>query len=108
MLTVTLEKLDEAVVLHCAGRIVRGDETALLCAASRSHGRQIMVDLEKVEAIDAAGIGAFISLQAAGIYLQLINPNEAVREVLRVTQIDSILEITGPTGISPLPVHAAA
>ncbi len=97
MLTVTVEKLDEAVVLHCAGRIVRGDETALLCAASRQHGRTVMVDLEKVEAIDAAGIGALISLQAAGIYVQLMNPNERVREVLRVTRVDSIFEIGGPS-----------
>ena len=96
MLTVTVENLDEAVVLHCAGRIVRGDETALLCAASRQHGRTVMVDLEKVEAIDAAGIGALIALQAAGIYVQLLNPNDRVREILRVTQVDSIFEISGP------------
>ena len=108
MLTVTLEKLDQAVVLHCAGRIVRGDETALLCAASRSHGHAVMVDLEKVESIDAAGIGALVALPAAGIYVQLINPSEPVREVLRGTQVDSILEISGPSGISPLPAQAAA
>ena len=108
MLTVTLEKLDEAVVLHCAGRIVRGDETALLCAASRGHGHAVMVDLEKVETIDAAGVGALVALQAAGIYVQLINPSDAVREVLRVTQVDSILEIIGQSGISPLPAHVAA
>jgi anti-anti-sigma factor len=108
MLTVTLERLDQAVVLHCAGRIVRGDETALLCAASRSHVRAVMVDLEKVESIDAAGIGALVSLQAAGIYVQLINPSEAVREVLRVTQVDSILEITGRPDISPISARSAA
>ncbi len=96
MLTVTVEKLDQAVVLHCAGRIVRGEETSLLCTASRQHGRSIMLDLEKVETIDAAGIGALVALQAAGIYVQLINPNERVRELLRITQVDSILEIAGP------------
>lgn len=96
MLTVTVEKLDEAVVLHCAGRIVRGEETALLCAASRQHGRTVLLDLEKVEAIDAAGIGALVALQAAGIYVRLSNPSPRVREILRVTQVDSILEIAGP------------
>jgi len=108
MLTVTLEKLDEAVVLHCAGRIVRGDETALLCAASRSNAREVMVDLENVESIDAAGIGALVSLQAAGFWLQLINPKETVRELLRVTQVDSILEIGETLPHSPLPTQAAA
>jgi len=108
MLTVTLEKLDQAMILHCAGRIVHGGETALLCAASRSHGRAVMVDLEKVETIDAAGVGALVALQAAGIYVQLINPSDAVREVLRTRQLDSILEITSPSRISPLPTQAVA
>ncbi len=96
MLNVTVERLDEAVVLHCAGRIVRGEETALLCAASRQHGRTIILDLENVEAIDAAGIGALVALQAAGIYVQLMNPNEHVRDILRITQVDSILETAAP------------
>ena len=107
MLNVTVEKLDEAVVLHCAGRIVRGEETALLCAASRQHGRTIMLDLEKVEAIDAAGIGALVALQAAGIYVQLVNPNQHVRELLRVTQVDSILEIAAPRA-HQMPAQAVA
>ena len=107
MLTVTVEKLDEAVVLHCTGRIVRGEETALLCAASKQHGRTIMLDLEKVEAIDAAGVGALVALQAAGIYVQLINPNERVRQILRVTQLDSVLEIAPPP-TSSMPAQAVA
>jgi anti-anti-sigma factor len=107
MLTVTVEKLDVGLVLHCAGRIVRGDETALLCAASRQHGRTVMLDLEKVEVIDAAGIGALVALQAAGIYVQLMNPNERVREILRVTQVDSLFEISAPP-TSSIPAQAVA
>jgi anti-anti-sigma factor len=95
VLNVTIEKLAETVVLHCVGRIVRGDETALLCAAVGQHGRNIILDLEKTDAIDAAGVGALISLHAAGVYLRLINPSKAVREVLRFTHLDSIFEIAG-------------
>ncbi len=93
MLRVTVENRNEAVVLHCVGRIVRGEETPLLCAASRQQGLTLVVDLEHVDAMDAAGIGLLVSLQAAGIYLQLINPNPHVRELLRLTQLDSIFEI---------------
>ena len=93
MLHVSVENSGENVVLHCAGRIVRGHETAILCAAVRQHGRSIFLDLSRVEAIDAAGIGALISLQAAGIYLQLLNPTKAVREVLRITNLDTVFEI---------------
>jgi anti-anti-sigma factor len=95
VLHVALEEKDETVILHCIGRIVRGHETALLCAAVGRYGRSIILDLTEVDAIDAAGVGALISLQAAGIYLRLRNPNKAIGEVLRVTRLDSIVEICG-------------
>src|SRR4030081_2587624 len=93
MLTVTVKDSDNGVVLQCQGRIVRGDETAILCAAVRQEGRNVTLDLAGVDAIDAAGIGSLISLQASGIYLTLLNPTEAVCEVLRITQLDSVFEI---------------
>jgi anti-anti-sigma factor len=93
MLTVTVKDSDNGVVLQCQGRIVRGDETAILCAAVRQEGRNVTLDLTGVDAIDAAGIGSLVSLQASGIYLTLLNPAEQVREVFRVTQLESIFEI---------------
>ncbi|MGA9511920.1 MAG: STAS domain-containing protein [Candidatus Sulfotelmatobacter sp.] len=95
MLNVTVKKFAETAILHCVGRIVRGDETALLCAAVGQHGRNIILDLQKTDAIDAAGVGALISLHAAGVYLRLINPSKAIRDVLRLTRLDSIFEISG-------------
>ncbi len=96
MLTVNVETLGEIVVLRCLGRIVRGYETVLLCSASKQQGRTVVLDLTHVDTIDAAGIGALVSLQAAGIYLRLINPTRRVREVLKVTKLDSIFEIGEP------------
>lgn len=93
MLTITVEHVGESVTLQCVGRIVLGDETALLCAVMQQEGRKVILDLTQVDAIDAAGIGALLSLQAAGIYLRLMNPTPQVREVLRLTKMDSILEI---------------
>jgi anti-anti-sigma factor len=93
VLHVTIEDSGETVTLHCIGRIVRGQETALLCAARRQYGRNIILDLTRVDGIDAAGVGALISLQAAGVYLKLMNPNKSIREVLRVTGLDSVIEI---------------
>jgi anti-anti-sigma factor len=93
MLTVTVKDSDDGVVLRCQGRIVRGDETAILCAAVRQEGRNVTLDLAGVDAIDAAGIGSLVSLQASGIYLTLLNPTDQVREVLKVTQLESIFEI---------------
>ena len=93
MLTVTVKESDDGVVLQCQGRIVRGDETAILCAAVRQEGRNVTLDLTAVDAIDAAGIGCLVSLQASGMYLTLLNPAEQVREVLKVTQLESVFEI---------------
>ena len=93
MLTVTLQALDDSVILHCKGRLVRGEEDELLCATLAQYGRHLILDLAQVEAIDAAGIGVLISLQAAGIYLQLVNPKETVLQVLKLTGLDSVFEV---------------
>jgi|SRR5579864_3607226 len=93
MLTVHVENRGEVVLLRCSGRIMRGHETALLCAAMHQESRHLILDLTEVEAIDAAGIGALVSLQSAGLYLTLLNPARRVRELLTVTSLDSIFEI---------------
>jgi anti-anti-sigma factor len=93
VLTVTIDHLAEFVVLHCQGRLVRGEESTLLCAAVKHHGRDVVLDLSEVSAIDAAGVGALVSLQAAGVYLKLMNPSEPVREVLRLTGLEAVFEI---------------
>jgi len=93
MFTVTMEDLNDSLVLHCAGKLVLGEETSLMCMALQGEGREVVLDLREVETVDAAGLGALISLQAAGIYLKLENANAAIREVLRVTQLDTIFEI---------------
>ena len=93
MLTVTVQSLEEVTILQCFGRIVRGEETALLCAAVQQNDRNIILDLSEVDVIDAAGIGLLVSLQAAGIYLKLMNPTKRVREILKVTELESVFEI---------------
>jgi len=93
MLTVTVQSQGDVPLLRCVGRIVRGDETALICAAVQLQARNIILDLTEIDAIDAAGIGLLVSLQAAGFYLTLMNPIPHVRETLRITKLDSILEI---------------
>src|SRR5437667_3924509 len=93
MLTVTAHTVADTLVLHCHGRLVRGEESALLCTAVHHHGNYVVLDLAGVSAIDAAGIGALVSLQAAGIYLRLMNPTEPVRSVLRLTGMEAVFEV---------------
>lgn len=93
MLNITVQNISGIVTFKCTGRIVRGDETTILCAAIHQQERELNLDLTDVTAIDAGGVGALVSLQAAGLYLRLANPNAAVREVLRLTKLDSVFEI---------------
>ena len=93
MLAVTHRTVAESVILRCRGRLVRGEESALLCAAVGQHGRDVVLDLAGVTAVDAAGIGALVSLQAAGIYLKLANPTPSVRALLGIAGLRSVFEI---------------
>src|SRR5258708_34734773 len=79
--------------VRCQGRLVRGQEAALLCAVMQQHPQDIILDLSGVTAIDAAGIGALVSLLAAGIYLRVVAPSSAVCQVLRLTGPDSVFEM---------------
>ena len=94
MLKIRVEATAGAVTLRLAGRLVRGSETALLCVAIHRQERQILVDLSGLTAIDAAGIGALVSLQASGKYLVLVNPPRVIRDTLKLTGLDSIFEIS--------------
>ena len=107
MLTVTLENVGDVVILHCIGRIVRGEETAILCSAVQHHGQNVILDLSHVDGIDAAGVGALIALRAAGIYLTLRDPSHPVSEVLRLTQLDTVLEIAPEENVSPAGLHSS-
>ena len=103
MLNVTVESIGNAVVLRCSGRLVRGEESALLCAAIRNHEHELFLDLGGVTAIDAAGVGALVSLQAAGIYLKLMNPSARVATLLRLIGLGSVFEICdGPSIQGPI------
>jgi anti-anti-sigma factor len=95
VLNITFESARRVVTVRCQGRLVCGLESALFGAAVPLHRREIIiVDLSGVTAIDAAGIGALISLRAAGTYLRLVEPSETVRQVLRLTNLHTVFDIS--------------
>ena len=93
MLTVTVKHAGGVATIVCLGSIVDGSEGALLCAALRNRGHNMNIDLEEVDAIDAAGRGAFVALQAAGVYVQLTHVSQPVRDMLCATGMDTIVEV---------------
>ncbi|HLK34964.1 MAG TPA: STAS domain-containing protein [Terriglobales bacterium] len=98
MLQFSVERSAGAVVLHCAGKLVAGNSlNALQVAASRQPAASLILDLQDVETVDAAGLGALLRIwdecSARGAGLKLIHANKYVREVLALTELDSVLEV---------------
>jgi len=94
LLNITIENARGEVTVLCYGRLVYGRESALFCAAISRHGRDIIVDLSGVTAIDAAGIGALVSLQATRTRLRLVDHSVTVRQVWRLTNLDSDFDMS--------------
>ena len=102
MLKVTVRNRGNIAVFRCTGRMVAGENTRALWDAFRhASGRGfIMLDLAEVATIDAAGLGLLLFLNTSasigGMELKLINPTQRTRELLALTNLDSVLEICSP------------
>jgi anti-anti-sigma factor len=100
MLTIEVEKTSDVAVVRCAGRLVRGAEVRTLRQAvvSENNTRIIMLDLSDVEAIDAGGLSALLSLRQwaweHNVQLKLVNPSPFVQDVLARTKLDGIFDIS--------------
>ena len=115
MLRITTEHLADTTVLRLFGRIVAGREAESLkdAVAAEADKRLVVVDLAAVQAIDARGLGLLVFLQtlgyALGFELHLVNPTPRVLEVLDLTRLDSVLEVSHPEAVAErLSEHAAA
>ncbi len=102
LLRVQTEVSGDVFILHCVGRIVFGDEGAVLrdrVINLLSGTPKIVVNLNGVDYIDSGGfgilVGLFISAKKRGGELKLVSPNERVREVLRHTCLDTIFKVYG-------------
>jgi anti-anti-sigma factor len=99
MLKVTVRNRGEIAVFRCMGRMVAGEDAlALWDGVRHSAGKRLVVlDLAKVDAIDAAGLGLLVFLHTSafigGMDLKLINPTQRTRKLLALTNLDSVLEI---------------
>ena len=100
MLTIEVEKTGDVALVKCAGHLVRGQEVRSLRQAvvSESHTRILMLDLSDVEALDAGGLAALLSLRQWArerkVQLKLVNPSHFVQEVLARTRLDSVFDVS--------------
>jgi anti-sigma B factor antagonist len=92
----------DVFILHCEGRIVFGDEGAVLRERVRnllSGTPKIVVNLEKIDHIDSGGlgilVGLFISARNRGGELKLVSPNKHVKDVLQRTNLHTVFKVYG-------------
>jgi anti-anti-sigma factor len=103
MLQLLVQRSKDKVVLHCRGRIVAGEDLkALQRTATTEATSRLIIDLQGVESLDAAGLGALLQVRqwcsAQGTDLKLVNPSKRVREVLALTALDSVLDLQPAEG----------
>lgn len=100
MLTLDVEKAGDVAVVRCTGRLVRGTEISTLrnAVVSEQNTRIVVLDLSEVEALDAGGLNALVSLQlwsrSHGVQLKLVNPSRFVREMLVCTRLDHVFDVS--------------
>jgi len=98
MLQLSIQHSDKVTTIWCKGRIVLGDHLDLLRVAALSQtAPEVMLDLSRVNLIDAAGLGTLVDLherfQNSGRELELVDPLRFVYQVLRITCLDTVFRI---------------
>jgi anti-anti-sigma factor len=106
MLKIHAKNLEYTAILILQGRIVNGEIDSLRNAVrSVSNVPAVVLDLARVDTIDACGLGVMLELraqlEARGIRFELANVTKLVSRVLRVTRLDSVFRIT--TGVEFFP-----
>jgi len=91
---------EDMTVICCKGRIAYG-----IAASALSDGivelaprtSRVVIDLSGVDMIDAAGLGALISValraQATQCSVKLAAPGNLIRQLLELTQLTSVFEV---------------
>jgi len=100
-LKLNARQVGDVTVIDVSGRITRGEESNAIREAVRhltaGGTRKVLLNLEDVSFIDSAGIGemvaGFTSLARAGGTMKLLNPTARVKDLLRITTLNTIFDI---------------
>ena len=97
-LSLTIQTLGDVAVLRGTGRITSEHSAELRKAVLAPPDiRTVVLDLAEVSSVDAAGLGALVSLRnwatATGTQFKLMNLSPLVEEVLEITNLKQQFEI---------------
>jgi len=98
MLRIDIQAARDSATLHCAGRIVLGVEIEILrCMAEGRSEARLVLDLSKVDAIDAAGLGLLVELhcraRSRNGKLRLTKLSPSVRRTVELVNLQLVLEV---------------
>jgi anti-sigma B factor antagonist len=96
MLKISTRTFGDITILDAQGRVTASDGTsAELRSAFRDAAAwspRILVNLGRVTYIDSSGIGEIVRAARAH-QVKILHPNEYLRKLLKVSQLDQYLEI---------------
>jgi anti-sigma B factor antagonist len=101
-LNVTSGEVNGVAVLWLDGRIVLGEETGVLREKVKGllgeGKKKLVLNLKKVTFIDSSGLGALVaahsSAKSSGARLRLCNLGSGTNELLRLTRLVTIFEVS--------------
>jgi len=91
----------DATVVKCTGKLTAGLTGILRAEVKRliPQTKKIVLDLTDLTQMDSMGLGTIVSLyvsaKSSGTTLILINLSQRVRDLFRITNVWSILEVYG-------------
>lgn len=100
-LKLTKRTVDGILAFECNGRIVFGDESALLRdevkKAIADGNKRIVLNLGEVNYIDSGGLGTMVALHttalSAGATIKLANLTKRVGDLLQVTKLLTVFDV---------------
>lgn len=91
----------DATIVECSGKLTAGQTSILRDEVKRliPESKKIVLDLTGLTLMDSLGLGTivalYVSAKASGTTLVLINLSPRVRDLFRITNVWSILEVYG-------------
>ncbi len=107
MLNVQTKNLGRVAILSLQGEIVIGQtETLRDAVESLPRMSSVILDLSRVTLMDAHGLGVLLQLReeshAKGGGFQLVNVNRTLREILQITRLDGVFQVSSAVMAHPI------
>ena len=97
-LNLKIRRLGDVLIVHCVGRIVYRDETAVFSRVVRQalqHTREVVLDLKSVHGVDSAGLGELVLLHlwatSQDKALRLVGSSQRLQELFELTNLSSVM-----------------